>query len=92
MSTGDRVPKDLRHMRSVRPDTQSVTGSSSEHWVSELTGPDSSRQSAGRLRERAASRVVHVPAEAGDPFEDWPKIHLPTGTSAAFIDSDREET
>ena len=38
-----------------------------------------------------AGGVLHAPAEAGDPFEDWPDIRLPRGTAAALIDSDRGE-
>jgi hypothetical protein len=29
--------------------------------------------------------------EAGDPFENWPDIRLPSGTAAELIDSDRRE-
>ena len=45
----------------------------------------------GACDELIAAGILHPPAEAGDPFEDWPDISLPPGTAAELIDSDRGE-
>ena len=53
---------------------------------------DAARTSpTSRWEELIAAGVLHPPAEAGDPFEDWPDIRLPRGTAADLIDSDRGE-
>jgi hypothetical protein len=44
-----------------------------------------------RFGELLAAGVIRPPVEQGDPFEDWPDIHLPPGTAAQLIDQDREE-
>ena len=60
--------------------------------VAELVPPDTSRRAPSRWQELTTSGVLHAPHESGDPFEDWPEIRLPAGTSTALIDSDRDET
>ena len=61
--------------------------------VAELVPPGRSARTspAGRWEELIAAGILHPPAEAGDPFEDWPDIRLPAGTAAELIDSDRGE-
>ena len=61
--------------------------------VAELVPPGtgSSGGSTRRCGDLMAAGLLHAPAEAGDPFEDWPDIRLPRGTAAALIDSDRGE-
>jgi prevent-host-death family protein len=44
-----------------------------------------------RFDQLVADGIVRLPAEAGDPLEDWPNLGLPPGTAAALIDADREE-
>jgi hypothetical protein len=44
-----------------------------------------------RFDELLAAGVLRPPLEQGDPFENWPDIHLPRGTAAQLIDEDREE-
>jgi antitoxin (DNA-binding transcriptional repressor) of toxin-antitoxin stability system len=61
--------------------------------VAELVPPGGGSRTAGRSRfdELVATGVIRPPAEAGDPWEDWPDIRLPRGTAADLIDSDRGE-
>lgn len=61
--------------------------------VAELVPPrGGTRTSPGsQWEELIAAGTLHPPAEAGDPFEDWPDIRLPPGTAAELIDSDRGE-
>jgi prevent-host-death family protein len=60
--------------------------------VAELVPPGKSGMSGGGTwNELIAAGVLHPPAEAGDPFEDWPDIRLPPGTAAELIDADRGE-
>ena len=61
--------------------------------VAELVPPGQGGDggTADRWEELIAAGVLHPPAEAGDPFEDWPDIRLPRGTAAELIDSDRGE-
>jgi prevent-host-death family protein len=44
-----------------------------------------------RFDELVAEGVIRLPAESGDPLEDWPTISLPKGTAAALINADRDE-
>lgn len=44
-----------------------------------------------RFDELVATGVIRPPQEPGDPFEDWPDIHLPRGTAKELTDRDREE-
>jgi prevent-host-death family protein len=62
--------------------------------VAELVPPGGDAQAPSRSRweELIAAGILHPPAEAGDPFEDWPDIRLPPGTAAELIDSDRGDT
>jgi prevent-host-death family protein len=61
-----------------------------------MLGP-AEKEARGRPRSRfdalVAEGVIRLPAEAGDPLEDWPTttIRLPKGTAAALIDADRDE-
>jgi antitoxin (DNA-binding transcriptional repressor) of toxin-antitoxin stability system len=61
--------------------------------VAELVPPGGTggRSPGSRWDELIAAGILHPPAEAGDPFEDWPDIRLPPGTAAELIDSDRGE-
>jgi len=61
--------------------------------VAELVPPAVGvRRSLGsRWEELLAAGILHPPLDAGDPFEDWPDIRLPRGTTAVLIDSDRGE-
>ena len=44
-----------------------------------------------RFDELVATGVIRPPQEPGDPFENWPDIHLPRGTVNDLIDRDRRE-
>lgn len=94
METGIRDLKDnlSRYIRRIEAgDRISVTAHG--RVVAELVPPGyASRSSVGsRWDELIAAGILHPPAEAGDPFENWPRIRLPRGTAAELIDSDRGE-
>lgn len=61
--------------------------------VAELVRPSGGSGASRRSRydDLIATGVIQPAAEEGDPLEDWPDIHLPPGTAAALIDSDRGE-
>jgi prevent-host-death family protein len=63
--------------------------------VAELVPPASATSSRegrrSRFEELVAAGVIRPPIDAGDPTEGWPDIHLPAGTAAELIDSDRGE-
>ena len=61
--------------------------------VAELVPPGHGARRSARSRwdELIAADILHPPAEAGDPFENWPDIRLPRGTAAGLIDADRGE-
>ena len=61
--------------------------------VAELVPPGTKTKGGApsRFDELIAAGILRPPVEAGDPFEDWPDIRLPSGTAAELIDSDRGE-
>ena len=61
--------------------------------VAELVPPGTISRAGRRSRfdELVAEGVIRPPLEPGDPFEEWPAIRLPRGTTQALIDSDRGE-
>ena len=93
METGIRKLKDnlSRYIRRIeRGERISVTAHG--RVVAELVPPGHGRTaSVSRWDELIAAGILHPPAEAGDPFEDWPDIRLPPGTAAELIESDRGE-
>jgi len=94
MGTGIRELKDnlSAYIRRVEAGER-VSVTAHGRVVAELVPPGTGVEptSAGRWDELMASGVLHAPAESGDPFEDWPAIHLPRGIAAELIDSDRGE-
>jgi antitoxin (DNA-binding transcriptional repressor) of toxin-antitoxin stability system len=59
--------------------------------VAELIPPRPPHAQTSRYDELVDRGVIRPPAESGDPFEDFPRIKLPRGTSLNLIDEDREE-
>jgi prevent-host-death family protein len=94
METGIRELKDhlIRYIRRVEAGER-ISVTSHGRVVAELVPPGrSARTSPGSGWDALiAAGILHPPAEAGDPFEDWPDIRLPPGTAAELIDSDRGE-
>jgi prevent-host-death family protein len=39
-----------------------------------------------------AAGDIRPPLESGDPTENWPAIHLPSGTAVELINADRDES
>jgi prevent-host-death family protein len=58
--------------------------------VAELS-PPSSPGASRRLPydDLVAAGVVRLPIETGNPLADWPKLRLPAGTAAQWIEEDR---
>lgn len=94
METGIRELKDnlSRYLRRVEAG-QRIAVTAHGRVVAELVPPATATRQASRTRwnELIAAGILHPPVEPGDPFEDWPDIHLPPGTAAELIDADRGE-
>ena len=93
METGIRALKDnlSAYIRRVEAGER-VSVTAHGRVVAELVPPGTGRTAeAVRWDQLVAAGILRAPIEAGDPFEDWPEIHLPAGTAAALIDSDRGE-
>lgn len=93
METGIRQLKDnlSRYIRRIEAGHR-ISVTAHGRVVAELVPPGYGvRTSTGRWDELIAAGILHPPAQAGDPFEDWPDIRLPRGTAAELIDSDRGE-
>jgi prevent-host-death family protein len=95
MSTGIRELKDnlSRYVRRIEAGER-IAVTAHGRVVAELV-PHSKKSTArhrSRYDELVATGVIRPALEPGDPLEEWPDIHLPPGTAAALIDSDRGET
>jgi antitoxin (DNA-binding transcriptional repressor) of toxin-antitoxin stability system len=95
MDTGIRELKDnlSRYIRRIEAGER-ISVTAHGRVVAELVPPGHrTRTSAvSRWDELVAAGILHPPVEAGDPFEAWPDIRLPSGTASELIDSDRGET
>jgi antitoxin (DNA-binding transcriptional repressor) of toxin-antitoxin stability system len=94
METGIRKLKDnlSRYIRRIEAGER-ISVTAHGRVVAELVPPGGGARTSSRSRwdELIAAGILHPPAEAGDPFEDWPDIRLRPGTAAELIDSDRGE-
>ena len=94
METGIRALKDnlSRYIRRIEAGER-IAVTAHGRVVAELVPPGRGARGspASRWDELIAAGVLRPPAEAGDPFENWPDIRLPRGTAAELIDSDRGE-
>jgi len=94
MEAGIRELKDhlSRYIRRVEAGER-IAVTAHGRVVAELVPPGTGIGTPRRSRwdELVAAGILHPPAEAGDPFEDWPDIRLPKGTAAELIDADRGE-
>jgi prevent-host-death family protein len=92
METGIRELKNnlSRYIRRIEAGER-ISVTAHGRVVAELVPPGGRTSPGTRWDELMATGILHAPAEAGDPFEDWPDIRLPPGTAAALIDSDRGE-
>jgi antitoxin (DNA-binding transcriptional repressor) of toxin-antitoxin stability system len=91
-SVGIRELKDnlSQFVRSVESGER-VAVTANGRVVAEL-GPPVSQSRAGhasRYDELVAAGAIRAALESGDVVEAWPDIHLPAGTAAELIDSDR---
>jgi prevent-host-death family protein len=94
-STGIRELKDnlSRYIRRIEAGER-IAVTAHGRVVAELVPPaePSRRRRRSRYERLLATGVITPALESGDPLEDLPDIHLPPGTAAALIDSDRGET
>jgi prevent-host-death family protein len=94
-STGIRELKDnlSRYVRRIEAGER-IAVTAHGRVVAELVPAAKKSRALHRSRydELVATGVIRPALEPGDPLEEWPDIHLPPGTAAELIDSDRGET
>ena len=81
-----------RHLRRLRQgDRVAITAHG--RVVAELVAPSTAGRGrrSDRYAELVEQGIVRPPLEAGDPLEGLPKLRLPPGTAARWIDEDRGE-
>ena len=91
-STGIRELKDnlSRYIRRIEAGER-IAVTAHGRVVAEL-GPPARATRAGRRTQYddlVAAGIVRLPLESGDPLADWPTLHLPAGTAAQLIETDR---
>jgi prevent-host-death family protein len=94
MKIGIRELKDnlSRYIRRVDAGERTTVTAHGRVVATLVPSGTAARESHGsRCDELIAAGILRPPVEAGDPFEDWPDIHLPPGIAADLIDADRGE-